>query len=237
MKPLCIQLRFMPHTVPLSRNVSFHIFLCFCWVIYIFLISFSLIISSRPSCTTFLPSRTAFGRFPHPLHFSSALPRLGADNFARPRAAPVPQRAPPGADTATAPTAPLWARGPGQAGGGGGLHAAPRPRSRPIRSSFGPHASPDHFPAAARGIVGIGGCSGSPRTLEGWIQAALSLSPGTGWGGDGLTCSRLLPSLLCRCQRGAHTAAPAVEAWAGDLLESSSGLIAPWHGPETLLCV
>lgn len=40
MKPLCIQSLFMPHTVSPSRNVSFHIFLCFCCVIYIFLISF-----------------------------------------------------------------------------------------------------------------------------------------------------------------------------------------------------
>lgn len=175
MKPLCIQLRFMPHTVSLSRNVSFHIFLCFCWVIYIFLISFSLIISSQPPCTTFLPSRTALGRFPHPLYFSLALPRLGSDDFARPHSAPVPQKATPGADTATAPTAPLWARGPGQAGEV--LHAGPRPRSFPIRISFGPHTSPGPFPATTRGS---GGYSVSSRILAGWIQAALCLSSGRG---------------------------------------------------------
>ena len=166
MKPLCIQLRFMPHTVPLSRNVSFHIFLCFCWVIYIFLISFSLIISSRPSCTTFLPSRTAFGRFPHPLHFSSALPRLGADNFARPRAAPVPQRAPPGADTATAPTAPLWARGPGQAGGVGVCTPLPGPEAAQSAAPLGGTLLPVTFLPQREASSASGGALAHPAPLR-----------------------------------------------------------------------
>lgn len=81
MKPLCIQSLFMPHTVSPSRNVSFHIFLSFCWVIYIFLIriffnSFFLSILynvlPKQDCVRSLPTSPI-------KEASPSLPRLEAD--------------------------------------------------------------------------------------------------------------------------------------------------------------
>lgn len=55
-------------------------------------------------------------------------------------------------------------------------------------------------------------------------------------GGDGLTCSQLLPFLQRRCRGQSARSPPAeTEACAENLLESGSVLTDPWHGPEAPL--
>lgn len=55
-------------------------------------------------------------------------------------------------------------------------------------------------------------------------------------GGEGLTCARLHTSLAELMARAERTVTPAeIEACAENMLESGSGLIVFWHGPEALL--
>nr|XP_047905812.1 uncharacterized protein LOC125180337 [Anser cygnoides] len=140
---------------------------------------------------------------------SPSLPRFGADYFARPHAAPFPaERSPRGAQRGPISLRLRRHREPGRAAG---LPCnAPRPCSIPSSRSFGPFA-PGHFSAAARGNPRQPG--GSPRRLlppaspqAGFKHpgSAPSWVPEGRRGGEGLTCSPLLPFLLCWWRGRAH---------------------------------
>jgi len=178
MKPLCTQSLFVPHTVPLSRNASFHIFLCFCWVIYIFLIRVGFIIylfyyffssilynaSPKQNRVRSLPTPPVKEVSPSPVPKlitpHTALPQPGAEE---------PGTGATGTPTGTGTAS--SARGSGRAPGPSCL--APRPAALPVRSSLGPARPFMVVPLAQRGAApGAAGCLlvHSP-VLEGRFQA------------------------------------------------------------------
>lgn len=90
----------------------------------------------------------------------------------------------------------------------------------------------------SRGVLRGGCCPPHPRRLVSSTQG--QPRPGSRRAGGEARASPALRCCLSCCAggEGGRTAAPAAAgACAGDLLESGSGLMAPWHGPETPLCM
>lgn len=156
----------------------------------------------------------------------------------RPARRSAPPRGAEGADIPTAPPAPGAWPSPGAP-----LTMLPGPTASPAAALLG-HSLLVIFllqrdaPPGNSGVLRGGCCPPHPCRLVSSTQG----QPRPGFrraGGE----ARASPALCCCLSYGAggeggRTAAPAAPgACAGDLLESGSGLMAPWHGPETPLCM